>query len=304
MVFWITVLVMSVTGLSAWLVARRWPVLAPRIRPATVRTEARRHPRLAALVSSRLDPGSLTGLALTVASAVVVLGAVGFGLVLVMVRTNSGFARFDLGAAQFAARHAAPWSTNTLRAFSQLGGAVVLLPVSGVVCLIASRRHRLSVVASFLALAVGGQFAVVDLVKWAVDRARPDIDRLSGFSGLSFPSGHAAAAAASFAAFALLFGLGRSQRAQAIYAGGAVAVASGIACTRVFLGVHWLTDVLAGLALGWAWFALCSIAFGGRLLHFGAPAQEIEQGLHTFLTYRSKRDHGRREEGDGRYLSP
>jgi membrane-associated phospholipid phosphatase len=40
--------------------------------------------------------------------------------------------------------------------------------------------------------------------------------------------------------------------------------------------VHWFSDVLGGLALGWAWFALCSIAFGGRLLSFGAPAAQAE----------------------------
>jgi len=74
------------------------------------------------------------------------------------------------------------------------------------------------------------------------------------FSGGSFPCGHAAAAAASFAAFALLAGIGRSPRAQAgLAAAGALAI--GIACTRVFLDVHWLTGVIAGLALGWAWFA-------------------------------------------------
>ena len=40
--------------------------------------------------------------------------------------------------------------------------------------------------------------------------------------------------------------------------------------------MHWLSDVIAGLALGWAWFAVCSIAFGGRLLRFGATAEALE----------------------------
>ena len=38
--------------------------------------------------------------------------------------------------------------------------------------------------------------------------------------------------------------------------------------------MHWLTDTIAGLFLGWAWFAVCSIAFGGRFLQFGAAAEE------------------------------
>ena len=79
-----------------------------------------------------------------------------------------------------------------------------------------------------------------------------------------------------FMAAALLLGRGRTSRTKALLAGVAVALAVAVASTRVLLGVHWFTDVLAGLLLGWAWFAVCSIAFGGRLMRFGAPVEQAE----------------------------
>jgi membrane-associated phospholipid phosphatase len=47
---------------------------------------------------------------------------------------------------------------------------------------------------------------------------------------------------------------------------GAIGIAVAVAASRVLLDLHWLSDVVAGLALGWAWFALCAVVFGGRLL--------------------------------------
>ena len=51
----------------------------------------------------------------------------------------------------------------------------------------------------------------------------------------------------------------------------AVGIAVAVAASRVLLDVHWLTDVIAGLALGWAWFAACTVAFARQVLRPGAP---------------------------------
>ena len=280
---YITALAMITAGLVSFVPLRHWSALrfGPRINPDNVRKQVHKHPRLAAVVSARMDPSALTGMALTVAGTVAVVGAVLFGLVFFMIRSHFGLADFDIRAARFAAHHATHLSTSVLRTFTQLGGAVVLVPLAVVVWLTAGRRRSLTASFAFLVLTVGGQFAAADLVKWIVDRTRPNFDRLTGFSGPSFPSGHATASACCLAAFALLIGVGRSPRVQAILASVAVALAAGIACSRVFLGVHWLTDVIGGLVLGWTWFAICSIAFGGRLVDFGRPAEVMEQTVQA-----------------------
>jgi len=269
-----------VSGLAAWTVVHHWPrvdLTSPRVPNHRIEALVSRHPRLGGFARARLDPAAATGVALSAAIAVVVIGTVGFGVLLVMIRANAGFAHFDLGGAEFGARHATTLSTQVLRLLTQLGGAVVLVPLALLVAVVEARRNRPVSVVAFLALTVGGQFLVANLIKGIVDRARPNLDRLTGFSGPSFPSGHAVAAAATLAAFALVIGRRRSVTVRAWLTGVAVGLAVAIAATRVLLGVHWLTDVLGGLALGWAWFAVCSIAFGGRLLQFGAAVETAEQ---------------------------
>jgi undecaprenyl-diphosphatase len=278
----ITLLTVIVPGLAAGMMAYRWPQAAPtapKVSVEKVKSEVRRHPRLFAFARSRLDPNSATGLLLSAAIVVFIVGSVAVAIVLVMIHTNSGFARLDRSVSLFGAHHATALSTRFLRIYTQLGGALVIVPLAVIVAIVETIRQRSFAVITFLTLVVGGQFLVANVIKSIVGRARPHFDQLTGFSGPSFPSGHAVASAACLAAFALVIGRRRSLKLRAVLAGLAAGLATGIACCRVMLGVHWLTDVLGGLALGWAWFALCSIAFGGYQLRFGAPAKTAEESL-------------------------
>jgi len=80
---------------------------------------------------------------------------------------------------------------------------------------------------------------------------------------------------------ALLIGRQCRRPARAALTGLAVGLAVAVAASRVLLDVHWLTDVIAGLALGWAWFSVCAVAFGGRLLRFGAGAETAERAAEA-----------------------
>ena len=259
---------------------RRWPVLdpaSPRATTAVVRHELDEHPPLRRLVRARVDTEAATGLLLTIAIVVVVLGGAAVGILFWMMRENAGIARADHRFATWGAANATDLSTSILRAVTDAGSTVVVVVVTVIVALVEYRRLPARALLLFLVLVVAGQNVVANLVKAVVDRARPDIDPLAAFAGSSFPSGHAAAAAATYAACALVVGRRRGPAVQAYLAGVAAALAAAVAASRVLLGVHWVTDVLAGLALGYAWFALCAIAFGGRLLHFGAPVEIAER---------------------------
>ncbi len=224
----------------------------------------------------RSSPAPATGVALTAAIVFVIVALSAVGALLVMVQTHTGLAHFDRAFAEFGATHPTPASTWVLRAVSQAGGYLGVILVALLVAAVESRRTRPRAVVGFLVLVVGGQFLVANLVKYLVDRPRPDLHPLTGFSGSSFPSGHATAAAATYMACVFLLSRRRSLHTKAILVGVAAGIAGAVASTRVLLGVHWFTDVLAGLALGWAWFAICSIAFGGPLLRFGAPVAQAE----------------------------
>ncbi len=269
-------------AIVAYAVTKRWPrtdPLAPKVSTPTVVTETKRHPRLARMLSTRLDPTTETGLLLTVAVGGVVLALSGVGVLARMISSHRGLASYDLSFAKWGASHATSSSTSGLLLVSRFGGYQVVVIVAIVVAIAEYRRGLGRSVVPLLALVVGGQYAIVSVIKAIVGRERPNITRLTGFAGASFPSGHAAAAAATYAAVSLLLGRRRSPSVKAAIAAGATALTVAVAGSRVVLGVHWFTDVLAGVAIGWIWFTLVSIAFGGRILRFGAPVITAEAAV-------------------------
>ena len=256
--------------------------------PADVRTgaeglvdQAHRHPMLRRFILDRRDTTKATGWLLTVALGVITGLTLAVGLLLEMVQTHAGFARWDDSAARWGAAHTTGTTESVLRVITQLGGTPVVIALCLGVSIIEYRRLPTWAVPAFMATVVVSQLVVTNLIKVVVGRERPNVARLVGVSGFSFPSGHTAASAAVYAAIALVVGRHRDRRTKAVLAGVAGGITVAIAMSRVLLGVHWLTDVIAGAALGWACFALCSIAYGGRLLQFGAPLEAASAVLAT-----------------------
>jgi membrane-associated phospholipid phosphatase len=87
------------------------------------------------------------------------------------------------------------------------------------------------------------------------------------------------AATSTWLAIALIFGRDRSRLTRALLAGGATLIAISVATSRALLGVHWLTDVIAGLAIGAGWFTIVAIIFGGRAQRLGDPVSDRPQGV-------------------------
>jgi membrane-associated phospholipid phosphatase len=175
--------------------------------------------------------------------------------------------------AEWGNRHASAWSHDGLTLVTDLGETWTVIVVAVVVALVELGRKGSRWVVPFLLAVILGDKLLTEVVKELVDRARPALEPGAATLGPSFPSGHSSTAAASWAAFALVAGRWWGREAWPALAGFAVGIAVGVAASRVLLDVHWLTDVVAGLALGWAWFAACAIAFGGRVLRFGAAVE-------------------------------
>jgi undecaprenyl-diphosphatase len=206
----------------------------------------------------RLRDGVPSGLFLFGSAVVILLVGVLVGLLLAKVASHDAFGRADAHVDRWFAAH----RSNDLNRATQYAAdaaetptvaALAVLTVAGAA--LAWRRWREPML---VAVAVTGEVLIFLAITLLVDRPRPLVEHLDVAPPTSsFPSGHTAAAVALYGAWALL----ARQRSRSALLRGlltllAIAVPTAVALSRVYRGMHYPTDVLAGALLGTGWLAV------------------------------------------------
>lgn len=152
------------------------------------------------------------------------------------------------------------WLEEMVRDFTALGsmGVLTLMTLAVVGFLFVARSPRAAVA---VGVAVGGGILISSLLKSSFDRPRPDlVPHGSVVYTSSFPSGHSMMAAAVFLTLGtMLARVLPDMRLRAYVLSVCIVVSVLVGISRVYLGVHWPTDVLAGWLLGASWALLCGV---------------------------------------------
>jgi len=211
------------------------------------------------VVLSLLDPARPESLGLLIAALMLLGGGWMFLGILEDVISSDPLVQFD--HVLFAALQDLRTGLvdDVMIAVTELGSVRVAIAVIAAVSIVLAWKRCWRTLAYWLTAVVFAQ-ALVWILKMTLERARP-MAMYDGVDQFSFPSGHAASSIVLYCFLAFLLAHEKRPRIRfAITLLSALLVGS-IAFSRLYLGAHWLSDVLASLSLGTAWVALLSIAY-------------------------------------------
>ncbi|MDQ6884123.1 MAG: phosphatase PAP2 family protein [Candidatus Dormibacteraeota bacterium] len=176
------------------------------------------------------------------------------------VMTQSGLTRVDPSIADYVAQHRIDWLAALLSIVTWAGSSFVLVPLTIVIGVLSWMRWKRIRPLVLVGAAYGGATLSYAILKPAVGRLRPSAALQYGppDTGWAFPSGHTTQSAAFYGMLAALL-LASAVPHRRLLAAGAAAMVALIGFCRLYLGIHWLTDVLGGLALGLCWVAIVQL---------------------------------------------
>ncbi|MEV6838434.1 phosphatase PAP2 family protein [Streptomyces sp. NPDC051133] len=208
-------------------------------------------------------------------------GAVGLGawvafavLALAVTRGHGGPLGPDQGLLSWSVGHRPPEAVAVARGLTATGTGVVPYLLAVLAGLIAGRtaRQRLLAVPLAVCCLAAGQAVRYGVMELVGRHRPPSYDWQTHPSGWSFPSGHTTTAALTAGLLILALCL-RAPRGRTTMCLVAACWAAGVGLTRVFLGVHWFTDVVAGWLFAVGWSGLLLWAAAGRLPACRVPAE-------------------------------
>lgn len=193
----------------------------------------------------RLRSAAVATLLLLASAALLLAATVGAGLLL-----GGRAPAVDGAAVAWAAAHRSAGLTTAMTVLTDLGSLYTLGPLALLAAGWLAFRRRFAGAAATLVATVGA-VVLMNLAKAAVARSRPTLDPLLEPGSPSFPSGHATQSAAVLLVLAVVLTRRRPTRTAALAV--AVALTLAVGLTRVYLGVHYPSDVVAGWLLGALW---------------------------------------------------
>jgi undecaprenyl-diphosphatase len=217
--------------------------------------------RLARFLAARLSPEGELGLHLTVGLALLLAAAWIFGAIAADVVHGATITRVDVRLAHWFHERATPGFTRAMLFVTHWNGLAGSSVMGALLALWFWRRRAHYWLIACLIAVPGGMLLNVAL-KHVFRRVRPAFDDpLLSLLTYSFPSGHTAAATVFYGLLACyLVRRVRAWGARALVVLGAAAMVTLVALSRMYLGVHYLSDVLAAAAEGAAWLAICITA--------------------------------------------
>ena len=211
-------------------------------------------------------PGTVPRPPLGIATSAVVLGLIGligilfiFGSIAEHVRDQEAFA-LDAWATPFLHGIRSPLLDAVMTALTTMGSSLIVLPLFVAVAIALSLRRRYGALL-FLAVTLGGALVIDFVMKLVFQRPRPKLDYAAVLPDYSFPSGHSMNGIAFYVSLGLVAWSIFGRRVGIAATGVGALLALSIGVSRIYLGYHYLTDVVGGFLAGIAWLLIVGAVF-------------------------------------------